>query len=332
MNKKGLPTLKICEQKLKYLNYSQNTINIYIHYINEFLQSQSKSALHLNSDDFQSYLDNYNFSSISKQNQIINAIRFLYMLRMLYIFHIFATKMKEIKIQNSNKVSLVDDDDFEFYDKFKWYLCSHGYVIYGRKDNNFKSYQKLHRLIIGAKDGEIVDHIDRNPLNNIKSNLRIVTCAQNTHNRKKAKNTKNNYKGVTYIDHLNLWQSRCRIYGNDYYLGVFKSEIAAAHAYNVKAKSLSEYCVINNLSNYTNEYLNHILISHRKKIKKHEGSKYKYIGFKKKRGRMKNDKFNIQFTINKKRYYKGYFNTENEALQYLQNNYSHMLNDIGSLK
>lgn len=78
MNEKGLSTLKICEQKLKYLNYSEKTIKIYTWYINQFLKSQNKSCEHLNSRDFQSYLNNYKFTSISQQNQIINAIKFLY--------------------------------------------------------------------------------------------------------------------------------------------------------------------------------------------------------------------------------------------------------------
>lgn len=78
MNKKGKSTLKICEQKLNYFNYSKNTIRCYLHYICEFLKSQNKSAKHLSANDFQSYLDSYNFTSISQQNQIINAIRFLY--------------------------------------------------------------------------------------------------------------------------------------------------------------------------------------------------------------------------------------------------------------
>lgn len=78
MNEKGASTLKICEQKLNYLNYSKRTKDNYLSHINKFLKSQEKSALHLNAEDFQSYLDNFKFTSISQQNQIINAIRFLY--------------------------------------------------------------------------------------------------------------------------------------------------------------------------------------------------------------------------------------------------------------
>jgi len=78
MNEKGKSTLKICEQKLKVLNYSNRTVEIYIHYINKFLKTNTKSTLHLNSNDFQKYIDNYDFSSISQQNQIISSIKFLY--------------------------------------------------------------------------------------------------------------------------------------------------------------------------------------------------------------------------------------------------------------
>lgn len=78
MNEKGLPTLKICEQKLNYLNYSPRTKENYLGHISRFITSQTKSAAHLNSKDFQSYLDNYQFTSVSQQNQVINSIRFLY--------------------------------------------------------------------------------------------------------------------------------------------------------------------------------------------------------------------------------------------------------------
>ena len=69
---------EICKQKLDYLNYSPKTKTLYISYINKFLEQINKYPTELNSKDFQSYLDNYNFTSISQQNQIINAIRFLY--------------------------------------------------------------------------------------------------------------------------------------------------------------------------------------------------------------------------------------------------------------
>ena len=70
--------LKIYSEKLKYFNYSKNSIKIYTHYTSEFLIFTKKNYQHLTSNDFKFYLDNYNFSSISQQNQIISSIKFLY--------------------------------------------------------------------------------------------------------------------------------------------------------------------------------------------------------------------------------------------------------------
>ncbi len=69
---------EICKQKLEYLNYSPKTKTLYLSYITKFLGQINKYPTELNSKDFQLYLDKYNFKSISQQNQIINAIRFLY--------------------------------------------------------------------------------------------------------------------------------------------------------------------------------------------------------------------------------------------------------------
>ncbi len=70
--------LKIYQQKLKWYNYGERTIEIYSHYCNKFLLSIDKYHQHLNSDDFSNYLSNYKYTSISQQNQIINAVKFLY--------------------------------------------------------------------------------------------------------------------------------------------------------------------------------------------------------------------------------------------------------------
>lgn len=72
---------KIIEQysnKIKYFNYSDRTNEMYSHYVLKFLQKVNKYPQHLTSDDFEKYLFNYNFSSMSQQNQIINALKFLY--------------------------------------------------------------------------------------------------------------------------------------------------------------------------------------------------------------------------------------------------------------
>jgi len=71
--------IKICEQKFIFLNYSQNTSKIYLHYIGEFIKFyENRQIIHLSSNDFQKYIDNYKFTSISQQNQIISSLKFLH--------------------------------------------------------------------------------------------------------------------------------------------------------------------------------------------------------------------------------------------------------------
>lgn len=64
--------------KIRYFNYSNRTEEIYVHYFEKFLITINKYSQHLTSKDFEDYLLNYNFSSISQQNQIINALKFGY--------------------------------------------------------------------------------------------------------------------------------------------------------------------------------------------------------------------------------------------------------------
>jgi len=76
---KNQKIIKICEEKFIYLNYSPRTRDNYMSHIKSFLESLGdKQIIHCNSNDFQSYLDSYNFTSVSQQNQVINSIRFLY--------------------------------------------------------------------------------------------------------------------------------------------------------------------------------------------------------------------------------------------------------------
>ena len=70
---------KIAKQKLQYFRYSQRTVEVYCHYIDKFLIYYSSiSPTRLTGAHFQTYLDGFKFSSSSQQNQVINAIKFLY--------------------------------------------------------------------------------------------------------------------------------------------------------------------------------------------------------------------------------------------------------------
>lgn len=78
MNKLGEPTLKKFRNCLKLKNYSERTIDIYSWAIMKFLESQTKSAVHLSSDDFSTFFEEYQFKSYQQQNQFISALKILY--------------------------------------------------------------------------------------------------------------------------------------------------------------------------------------------------------------------------------------------------------------
>jgi hypothetical protein len=89
--------------------------------------------------------------------------------------------MKKIKL-TKGKYALVDDADYEWLNQWKWH-CADGYAKRAiKKDGKWRSLA-MAREILGAKDGEVCDHINRNPLNNMRKNLRIVTYSQNNMNR-----------------------------------------------------------------------------------------------------------------------------------------------------
>ncbi len=88
---------EICNQKLKYLNYSDKTIKSYLFYINQFLELLDIPPSRIKSSDFQSYLDNYQFTSVSQQNQVISAIRFLYTHGLNKKYDKVSTLLKQLK-------------------------------------------------------------------------------------------------------------------------------------------------------------------------------------------------------------------------------------------
>ena len=67
-----------------------------------------------------------------------------------------------------------------------------------------------------------VDHVDGNPLNNCKSNLRIVTSRHNCQNRHYSKSSK--YPGVSWKPLNKKWTARITINAKEKYLGLFENE------------------------------------------------------------------------------------------------------------
>lgn len=155
--------------------------------------------------------------------------------------------MLKIKLSNSNEYCLIDDDLTHLL-CVDWRITPDGYV----RGSYNKTRWFIHRLIMNAPSDMVVDHIDGNPLNNIRNNLRICTRRQNSLNSKCKKNKKySNYKGVTYCATENRkkkWMAAMEINNKRITIGRFETEKEAAEAYNKKALEMfGEYAKLNKL-------------------------------------------------------------------------------------
>ena len=158
---------------------------------------------------------------------------------------------KEINL-TKGKVAIVDDEDFEWLSKYNWYLNCKGYATRSGlvKDGVRKGKTIfMHREILDIPQGLFGDHIDMNPLNNQRSNLRIVNKQQNNANRTTRKDSSKKYKGVWLNPDGNVYMGRLTLNGKRYYSKRFKDIKLAALAYNDLAiKHFGEHARLNEVS------------------------------------------------------------------------------------
>lgn len=153
--------------------------------------------------------------------------------------------MKEIPL-TQGKVALVDDEDYEWLNQWKWkahrfakkwYACRTQRVGL-RSENKFVTWL-MHRKLLKLEDPSIFsDHRDGNGLNNQRHNLRVATGAQNAQNiRTKAGGT-SKYRGVSWQKKNQNWIAQIKCGGKHMHIGSFQTQKEAAQAYDRKAKEL----------------------------------------------------------------------------------------------
>lgn len=131
----------------------------------------------------------------------------------------------------------IDKDMIESISQFWWHRGPKNYVVSEQRGLP-KLY--LHRLVMGlsTNDEGIADHINRNPLDCRRDNLRMVTPQQNSMNKSLQSNSQTGYVGVAYISSRGVYRAQIGLNNQDIYLCQSKDPRECASAYNYAADLL----------------------------------------------------------------------------------------------
>ena len=147
-------------------------------------------------------------------------------------------------VTNKGDKFYLDKEDFQKISKHTWCKDKNGYFVTTTKQKIIK----LHRFIMDCTNPKIfIDHIDHDPSNNRRRNLRLCDNTQNQYNQRKCKkNTSSIYKGVSYDKKTNKWLARVGFNKQRKCIGLYETEMEAVEAYNKEAAILhGEYANIN---------------------------------------------------------------------------------------
>lgn len=141
-----------------------------------------------------------------------------------------------------NKSALVSEEDLPLVEGNKWHYTNTGYA--GRRKNG--KIELMHRVILDAKEGEVVDHINRDRLDNRRGNIRIADYTINAINRPPQPQNTSGYKGVSWDKEKQKWHAYINKDRKRFHLGYFSDKESAAEAYNVAAMELyGDNCYLN---------------------------------------------------------------------------------------
>jgi len=143
------------------------------------------------------------------------------------------------------RFAIVDADDFEWLNQYTWCINGTGRGKWYACRMEGRTMIRMHRMIMNAPKGMLVDHINGNGLDNRRSNLRLCTPRQNMGNRRKCRG-KSAYKGVFYHKIDGKRYAKIKYKGETIHLGTFDDDVEAARAYDRKAVELfGEFACLN---------------------------------------------------------------------------------------
>lgn len=137
----------------------------------------------------------------------------------------------------------------EFMDGWRWmsqFASGKFYAIGYPIGESATSQTMLHHLVLKMEIPDEVDHINRNPLDNRRSNLRLATSSQNAFNRSQRPDNTTGYRGVSWHKVVQKWAAKICYCGKQKHLGVFDTPEEAALVYDSAAIELhGEFASLN---------------------------------------------------------------------------------------
>ena len=130
--------------------------------------------------------------------------------------------------------------DLPIVERFNWCVIVAPTKVYATRTecgNGEKRYIYMHRAILNAPPGVLVDHRDGDGLNNQRSNLRFATFGENARNQRISKQNASGFKGVSWHTKGKRWVAQIKHEGEVIYLGGF-TDPAEAHAAYCKASAI----------------------------------------------------------------------------------------------
>lgn len=137
------------------------------------------------------------------------------------------------------RICLYDDEDHDIVSQYNWhYQRGYAQAETGSRSNGTRKTIRMHRLILSPPSDKIVDHMNRDSLDNRRSNLRLCNKSENGMNRTKQANNSTGYKGVSLHKKTGKYRAYITKDQKTLHLGLFETPVEAYRVYLNKAKEL----------------------------------------------------------------------------------------------